>query len=184
MCKLTYFEMDQIFIIIFSFIIGLNNGMEHCYTYEVPEGIQIIQDGWNQNRSNLTLVDDFGNSFDIYKSEKYNLEDRIKTAQEFWGDNLSVIERIEADIVKLNIENQGPFEAFDSLYLVEKDTFMISVNGYFQGDPSTHEVFEEKALQLVRSIAHGGMRDEFGTKSGDCGNNSVWTWGSVWKSPR
>lgn len=158
------------------------NHRSYEYTYNVPEGIEVIHDGWKRRRSNLTISDDFGNSFDIYKSGKYILEDRIEYDREWWGDDLLDEDRISDEIMKFYVYNEGPFDAFDSMYLVEKDEFMIRIYGYFQGDPSTHGVFEERALNFVRSIAQGDLRD--GTHCNDGFNSNRWTWESVWKSIR
>lgn len=177
--------MEQILGLFISFLMSLNSGGDceiQAYTYNIPEGINVIHDNWERGRSNLVISDEFGNSFDIYKTEKYLLEDRIKAERERWGKDLLDEERVSDDIYKFYVYNPGPADAFDSMYLVEKDTFMVGVYGYFQGDSSTHDVFEEKALQLVRSIARGGLQD--GTHCGDGFDNNRWTWRAVWESIR
>lgn len=172
--------MNQVLGIFFSYLIAAHQPVEckelHDYdyhhTYEIPDGLSLVRDGWARGSSNLTVADDYGNSVDLYTGDWKDLDLHVESYGKSRGENLIAQRMVDDKIARYEVHNPGPFDAFNVVFLIEKDNFSLTMYEFLKGDLKTHGVFEEKALELARSIARGDVRDV--SQSNDCGYPSLW----------
>lgn len=164
--------MDQIFGIFFM-ILNMFIDKAPCpqpyihyeYTYTIPQGLEEASN-WNED-GYFYVNDEFGNSMEVVYLNEADFQAQIDQIQ------VPIIQETVLDegTYKFVLDNPGPYEPYDTVFLVSLDEDIVKLYMYNQGDSRTHAVFEEKALELARSIAQG-VTDE--TDDFVCGNPTFW----------
>jgi len=107
------------------------------FTYELPDGFTVSHT-FKENGL-FGAVDEFGNGINVYiKYGEFPVED-------------------DEDEGRLTaIDNPGPIDPYNAIFVVQKGGFEVQAYLYEFGDPQTHGPFEVKAMNLARSFAQGG----------------------------
>jgi len=117
------------------------------FIYELPNGFAVSHT-FKENGL-FGAVDEFGNGINVYV--EYG---------EFLVENssLKVVdeERYEDGSYLLIVDNPVPIDPYNAIFVVPKGGFTVQAYFYELGDPQTHSVFQDNAMNLARSFAQGG----------------------------
>lgn len=150
----------KITLILLSLVVSGSNAVFHCNTqpefvYEIPEGFKVINTF--ERNGLLSAGDKYGNGIDIYADFMANDFD-IDMEVCLLKRSMDVIDEKDFDdgSYRAWVDNKGPIDPYSSIVIVPNNGLVLRAYFFKLGEPWTHGAFEEKSMQLVRSIAPGG----------------------------
>jgi len=130
----------------------LNNCNVHSeFNYKLPDGFIVVHESYQNGF--LSVADENNNGLGIEVRTKdlaTVLPETEAVSREDYGDGS----------YRLNFAGERIMDPFNAIIVVPKDNFIVYAYFYEIGQSSTHSVFEEKAMQLVRSVALGGNNEK------------------------
>ena len=151
---LTNFEMDQIIEIIFGLIISSAKTPDcvpvyfpvYEYTYEMPEGLKAETD-WNK-KGYFYFSDDYGNGGEIGYSNS-DISVHANSNRNHGYDEKALDQEVIRFYKEVGPHDIGSWEV-EILVPLGENTATIMIAR--EGDSEAYWAFEEKALQLARSV--------------------------------
>lgn len=129
-----------------------------------PEGFEITNT-WAENGV-LTMFDKpTGNGIDILVDTKNvdaakSYDNRILSIRDEWSKSIINEEKLPEGGHIFRIRNASKIQPVDTIIIIPSDSFIIEAYLMKTGDPKTHSAFEDKALEILRSIEQGGKNEK------------------------
>jgi len=129
-------------------------------TFFQPDGFQIMNT--LERNGVLSMGDPAGNSIDIYINKEYgnDIDKLILSTRDNHRESIVGEEKLYEDGHLFHIHNISPIDPFDTIILIQKNSFIIEAYLFKFGDPQTHGAFEDNALKILRSIEQGEITDD------------------------
>lgn len=169
--------MKQLFTFLFIIWTTLGNS-DYCrvnpgeLTFLQPEGFEVTNT-WAENGV-LTMFDKTtGSGMDILVDTKNvdqtgsldDLDNKILSIRGEWSKSITNEEKLPEGGHVFRIKNTDVVAPVDTIILLQKNGFIIEAYLMMTGDLKTHFAFEDKALEILRSIEQGGTNEK---RARDC----------------
>jgi len=128
------------------------------FVYELPDGFTVINE--LDDNGFLSLTDSNNNALEVeimLASLNIALPESEAIGKEVYEDGS----------YRLNFDNMSLIDNFNSIVVIPNENFIIYVYFHEDGKPQTRAAFEEKAMQLVRSITPEGENKDVWKKCVD-----------------
>lgn len=166
-------------IITFLYILGTILGNpDYCrvnigeLAFLQPEGFEITNT-WTENGVLSMFEKSSGNGIDILVDTKNvdkpgkasgrsidGLDNRILSIRNEWSESVLNEEKLPQGGHIFRIRNASIIQPVDTIVLIQKESFLIEAYLMKTGDLKTHAAFEDKALEILRSIEQGGTNEK------------------------
>jgi len=134
-----------------------------------PVGFEITNT-WAENGVLSMFETASGNGMDILIDKKTvdktvkvssdGLDDKILSIRNEWSNSIINEEKLAEGGHVFRIRNASKIQPVDTIILVPKQSFIIEAYLMKTGDLKTHSAFEDKALEILRSIEQGGSDEK------------------------
>ncbi len=158
--------MKQI-LFIFYFIGTLFTNQSACstneeYSYKLPPNFRVINT--LEENGVFGVVDTYGNGVDIYieSVDDFNVDMDLEICLEKrdWKGSIKEERQLPDSGYLARVNNKSGIYPVDTIVIIPKSGFLVKANFLKRGDPQTHAAFENKVMQLLRSIARGGSHEK------------------------